>query len=79
MSFSISSARGSALGKHARIQELEAQLEAERRKSALTQAIRDFIVIIAQLPDDAVLLYTVSGQRVQCEVGRAAKCLLSRL
>ena len=67
------------MGKNARIQELEQQLVQSREINKLLQEGLDFLKILAKLPDDAILLYTSSGQRTQCEIGLAAKRFLERL
>jgi hypothetical protein len=67
------------MGKSARIQELEQEIEILRRQQTIPEAALDFIRTLAEMPEDAVLLYTLTGQRVQCEVGRAAKILMEKL
>ena len=67
------------MGKNARIQELELELLSMRKRLELADAVRDFIQKLSELPDDAVLLYTLSGQRTNFWVALAAKRLIERI
>jgi hypothetical protein len=67
------------MGKLARIQELETEIAAAEKRLAAHQGIRAFLEDLAQLPEDAVLLYTLSGQRVQHEIGKSARIALRAL
>ena len=64
------------MGKHARIAELEAQIEHLKDQLQVTEYYRELLEKIAELPEDTVCLYTTSGMRVQFEVGMAVRAAL---
>jgi hypothetical protein len=66
------------MGKLARIQELEAQVEYWKRRADINSQLRGFIETIAELPEDAVLLYTLTGQRMSFELSKAARRMLEK-
>ena len=66
------------MGKHARIAELERLLAEERLKGKIASNVMDFVRGLAQLPEDAVLLYTLTGQRMSHQIGLSARCLLQQ-
>jgi thioredoxin-like negative regulator of GroEL len=71
---------GGEMGKQARIQELEQEIAILRQQRTIPEAALDFIRTLAEMPEDAVIMYTLSGgQSIQCEVGRAAKILMEKL
>lgn len=67
------------MGKLARMQELEREIDSLKKENANLREVSSFIETLAELPDDAVILYTLSGQRLQCEIGRAAKVFSSKI
>lgn len=67
------------MGKHARIAELEAQLAAMRKRVEVPREVISYIERLAQMPDDAVLLYAISGSRVSHEIGRSARIVLDKI
>ena len=60
------------MGKNARIAELETRIDLLAR--ALVRQ-NGFINHLCEVPDDAVLLYTMNGTRISCEIGKAARVL----
>lgn len=67
------------MGKNARIKELEDRIAELHKRSTLHAEALDYIRSLAQLPEDAVLLYTMTGNRVSHEIGKSARLLLTRL
>ena len=61
------------------VDHLEARLRDAERKAAHADEMRDYIETLAQMPDDATLLYTLSGMCVQHSIGRSARVLLGRM
>lgn len=64
------------MGKHARIAELEGQIETLKAQVQQEQRYRHVLETLSSVPEDAVCLYTVSGMRVQCECGKIIRAAL---
>lgn len=67
------------MGKNARIQELEQEVRRMRSQLARGDDVRDFIKTLAEMPEDAVLTYQITGQRISHQIGLAARVLLAKL
>jgi hypothetical protein len=67
------------MGKLARIQELEAQLEFWKKASGVHDDLTHYLRLLAELPEDAVLLYTLTGQKMSHEIGKSARVLLAKV
>ena len=61
------------------VDRLEAQLKDVERKATRADEMRDYIETLAQMPDDATLLYVLSGMQVAHSIGRSARVLLERM
>ena len=70
------------MGKGKRLEELETLLAASQRWEKhwrdLAQETREYLETLAQMPEDAVLLYTLSGVRTSHAIGKSARVLLSK-
>jgi hypothetical protein len=62
--------------KFASLEQKIVELESEVR---LKKEMAEFIKVLAEMPDDAVLLYTHCGMSIQNDVGRAAKAFIQRM
>jgi hypothetical protein len=61
------------MGKATRIAELEQQVRLLEEQLKRAKYLAQFIDELCELPEDAVLLHNVSGMRIQCEIGKAAR------
>lgn len=64
------------MGKHARIAELERQVAQYR---SVAEHARGLVEIIAQVPEDAAVVYTLRGQKMGFEYAKAARVLLGKM
>ena len=60
------------------VDHLEARLRDAERKAKLADEMRDYIETLAQMPDDATLLYVLSGMQVAHSIGKSARVLLEK-
>ena len=67
------------MGANKRIKELEADVAWWRAKSEVASEVRDYLKTLAEMPEDSVLLYTLSGQRIQHSIGKSARVLLEKM
>jgi len=67
------------MGKLARIQELESDVAYWRNKATIHDDIVHYLKVLAEMPEDAVLLYTLDGTRIQHEIGLSARILFSKV
>ena len=67
------------MGKLTRIKELEYDISWWRKKAKIADEVKDYLETLAEMPDDAVLLYTIGGIKMQHEIGKIAKVLLDRI
>jgi len=63
------------MGKLERIKELERELSQLRGQVKISNSVREYIDTLCVLPEDAVLLYSLSGMRIQHEIGKSARVL----
>jgi hypothetical protein len=62
-----------------RIEELEQQVEWLKKKTLLTGEITAYLKTLAEMPEDAVLLYKLTDQTIQHSIGRSARVLLEKV
>lgn len=67
------------MGKLKRIEELEADVSYWRKRSEVRDDVKHYLDTLSEMPDDAVLLYTLTGMRVQHEIGKTSKVLLGKM
>ena len=67
------------MGLKQKVEELERRLEAAQRKNALLDETIDYIFTLAQMPEDAALLYTLHDIRISHQIGKSARVLLGKL
>lgn len=67
------------MGMKQKVDALESALKTAERKAALVDEMHDYITTLAEMPEDAVLLYTLSGMRISHGIGSSARVLLARL
>ena len=62
-----------------KVEALEARLEWAERRALLGGEVIKYLSTLAQMPEDAALLYTVHGMKVSHEIGKSARILLEKL
>ena len=67
------------MGKLTRIRELEAEVAWWRKSAAVNDDIEHFLNLLAEMPEDAVLTYQLTGQKVHHDFARAARVLLAKV
>ena len=67
------------MGKNARIAELERALEHAREREKIKDEVISFVRELSELPEDAVLLYTLTGQRMSHQIGLTARRVLEKI
>ena len=63
------------MGIKSKVEELEREILHWKRKARIADEVRRYLEDLSQLPDDAVLLYTMTGIEVQHEIGKSAKAI----
>lgn len=67
------------MGKLKRLAELEADVAYWQKRAELLPEVRQYIACLAEMPEDAVLLYTRHGMQIQHEIGLSARRLLEKI
>lgn len=67
------------MGKNARIAELEQEVNRLRKKAEIPEEVMGYIQDLANMPEDAVLIYALTGQTISHAIGRSARVLLDKL
>lgn len=67
------------MGKNARIAELEHMLKEAKARAKVAAEVIDFVRELSELPEDAVLLYTLTGQRMSHQIGLTARRVLEKI
>lgn len=67
------------MGAVKRIKELEADVAYWRKAALVHDDIKHYLKTLAEMPEDAVLTYSLSGMRMQHEIGRSVRALMHKV
>lgn len=67
------------MGKKDRILELERTIKHLNKYGSVADEMADYIKELAEMPEDAVLIYRISGQTITHQIGMSARILFAKI
>lgn len=67
------------MGKNTRILELEQQIKRLNKYGSVSDEMADYIKTLAEMPEDAVLIYRIGGQTITHQIGLSARRLVEKI